>query len=464
MDEEELEQPSSKINLGSFFERVDSIEKVSNNALSRANANLGIINNQKLIINSLNVTIEAMETKIRDIANYIIIEKKLEKDIEEDRALEERDRLQKQAMVERATTIMGEPGPQGEQGQPAEQQKGGSLLGTLLKLGIGAFALKFLWPALLPLLKGSLAALGKLVFSKLGAGIGAAVGGTLLSLPLLRRFKDPFQKKSEELGDGVGEFVAQKVNSIDDSGNVDASSGGQVVSESNVDINDKNVDDLEDTLIEKDLVKGKPIKNKRGRIIGYEKVEETEVVEDEVKIEDKEIKDDKKKFEVIEGEQNITADQLKREIAAHETKIEKMEAEGKNTEIIEMERDEMEMKKQTLLDMKSGLPVDAKTKYRIVEPIKSGTEELDLSTNDIGSNLTKAVALTNERIDNQNGGENLDQNTGNLVSANKPNVTEATLKLAAAPLPFVKVIKNNQLSTSPKSYNGLPPEIAAMIS
>ena len=141
-----------------------------------------------------------------------------------------------------------------------------------------------------------------------------------------------------------------------------------------------------------------------------------------------------------------------------------MEAEGKNTEIIEMERDEMEMKKQTLLDMKSGLPVDAKTKYRIVEPIKSGTEELDLSTNDIGSNLTKAVALTNERIDNQNGGENLDQNTGNLVSANKPNVTEATLKLAAAPLPFVKVIKNNQLSISPKSYNGLPPEIQAMMS
>ena len=212
-----------------------------------------------------------METKIRDIANYIIIEKKLEKDVEEDRLSEEQDRLQKEAMVERATTIMGEPVPQGEPGQPAEQQGGGSsLLGTLLKLGIGAFAIKFLWPALLPLLKGSLAALGKLVFSKLGAGIGAAVGGTLLSLPLLRRFKDPFQKKSEELGDGVGEFVAGKVNSIDEKGNVDTSSGGQVVSESNVDINDKNVDDLEDTLIEKDLVKGKPIKNRRGRIIGYE--------------------------------------------------------------------------------------------------------------------------------------------------------------------------------------------------
>ena len=60
MDEEELKRPSSKINVGSFFERVDSVEKVADNALSRSNANLGIISNQKLIINSLSVTIEAM--------------------------------------------------------------------------------------------------------------------------------------------------------------------------------------------------------------------------------------------------------------------------------------------------------------------------------------------------------------------------------------------------------------------
>mgnify|MGYP003311101859 CR=1 FL=1 len=76
MDEEELEQPSSKINLGSFFERVDSVDRVANRALSQSSSNLGIINNQKLIIQSLSVSIEAMETKIRDIANYIIIQQK----------------------------------------------------------------------------------------------------------------------------------------------------------------------------------------------------------------------------------------------------------------------------------------------------------------------------------------------------------------------------------------------------
>ncbi len=81
MDEEELEQPSSKINVGSFFERVDSVDRVANRALSQSSSNLGIINNQKLIIQSLSVSIEAMETKIRDIANYIIVENKLEKDL-----------------------------------------------------------------------------------------------------------------------------------------------------------------------------------------------------------------------------------------------------------------------------------------------------------------------------------------------------------------------------------------------
>ena len=79
MDEEELEQPSSKINVGSFFERVDSVDRVANRALSQSTSNLGIVNNQQLIIQSLSVSIEAMETKIRDIANYIIIEKKAEK-------------------------------------------------------------------------------------------------------------------------------------------------------------------------------------------------------------------------------------------------------------------------------------------------------------------------------------------------------------------------------------------------
>ena len=461
MDEEELEQPSSKINLGSFFERVDSVEKVANNALSRANANLGIISNQKLIINSLNVTIEAMETKIRDIANYIIIEKKFEKDVEEDRLLEEQDRLQKQAMVERATTIMGEPGPQGEPGQPAEKQQGGgsSLLGTLLKLGVGAFALKFLWPALLPAFKGVLAGVLKGVFSWTGLKLAGLLGAIIGSIPLIGKYGPKIKDGIVDTFSGISSWVENLVKGVDKDGRVSDGAGGGTGNPTNVRGSGQRQpllegdESMEKTLTEKDLVKGKPIKNKRGRIIGYEDDAVEKVVED-----------DKKKFEVIEGEQNITIEQLERDIAAGETKIQKMKDEGRNERKIMFEEKQVEIMKQVLKKKKLGLPVDAKTKYRIVKPIKNGTEELDLSSNNIDGDMTQAIAKTNERIDNLIGAENKEQNNGNLVSANKPNVTDAKLKIAAAPLPFVKVIKNNQLSTSPKSYNGLPPEIAAMIS
>ena len=63
MDEEELEQPSSKINVGSFFERVDSVDS-GQSCLVDTSANLGIINNQQLIIQSLSVSIERWRQRL----------------------------------------------------------------------------------------------------------------------------------------------------------------------------------------------------------------------------------------------------------------------------------------------------------------------------------------------------------------------------------------------------------------
>ena len=198
MDEEELEKPSSKINLGSFFERIDSVEKVADNALTKSNVNFSVINNQKLLINSINVSIEAMETKIRDIANYIIVEKKVEKDAEQDRLLEQEDKEQKKSMLERALAV-GERGPKGDPGKPAEQQQGGggSFLGGLLKglatLGISAFAIKYIGPVLLP--KLLLLAKTKLIpiigaalkggFVKLAALLGKVITGLVAKIPFI---------------------------------------------------------------------------------------------------------------------------------------------------------------------------------------------------------------------------------------------------------------------------------------
>ena len=173
MDEEELEQPK-KINLGSFFERVDGLEKKANSALSQANSNLGVINNHKTIINNLSISIEAMQTKIRDIANYIIIEKKVEKDLAEDRRLEEQDAEQKRQMIERSDKI--QPGGEQKKVTPSEEKTGGGggFFGGLLKLlavgGLAAFALKLaplLVPTLLGLMGAGITVLAGLAFTKL---------------------------------------------------------------------------------------------------------------------------------------------------------------------------------------------------------------------------------------------------------------------------------------------------------
>ena len=475
MDEEELEQPSSKINLGSFFERVDSVEEVADNALSRANANLGIISNQKLIINSLSVTIEAMETKIRDIANYIIIEKKLEKDVEEDRALEEQDRLQKQAMVDRSTTIMGEPGPQGEPGKPAEQQQGGgsSLLGALLKLGATAFAIKYIGPVLLP--KLLLLAKTKLIpligtalksgFVKLAALIGKVITGLVSKIPLVGK-----ALAGSALFTGVGSAIIGIGNFISNAlGGKDE--GESSVVDSNVGMTDSTVETgMTDTMQEKDLVPAVPAesfseyqnrtRNKRGG--GAKKEEESK-------------------------KRTITKEQIIKMSKDYKALVEKGKTDEPLTRTEEFERDRLRiildkigvetrdltiMGGATIEDVnKAILQVNPNAKEAprfgdvggLIE-FENKNKDLDLSSNNVDGDMTQAIAKTNERIDNLIGAENKEQNNGNLVSANKPNVTEATLKLAAAPLPFVKVIKNNQLSTSPKSYNGLPPEIAAMIS
>ena len=480
MDEEELKRPSSKINVGSFFERVDSVEKVADNALSRSNANLGIISNQKLIINSLSVTIEAMETKIRDIANYIIIEKKLEKDVEEDRALEEQDRLQKQAMVDRATTIMGEPGPQGEPGKPAEQQQGGgsSLLGALLKLGATAFALKYIGPVLLP--KLLLLAKTKLIpligtalksgFVKLAALIGKVITGLVSKIPLVGK-----ALAGSALFTGVGSAIIGIGNFISnalggkgggaDSLNVE---GGTEVEKENLVNGDES---MRDTLSKKDLMvtPGTRI-DEEGALGGGEPSsgDLSMFDEDEVNF----------KTEFKEGSYELSSNE-KDGVTNISTKFEgvtrfdietgkayilgeEVTHEGYNEYINLPDRDSKDAMIRIIekYAVNKVEPVNNQSKIEV----ETKNKNLDLSSDNIDGDMTQAIAKTNERIDNLIGAENKEQNNGNLVSANKPNVTEATLKPAAAPLTFVKVLKNNQLSTSPKPYNGLPPEIAAMIS
>ena len=105
MDEQIVEE--KKIDLDSFFKRLDSVEKVADSAVLKSESNLGIINEQKSLIQNISLSIEAMKGEIKEITNYIIVEKKEAKDKEEDRRLEDEDKEQKQKMTERALGLGG---------------------------------------------------------------------------------------------------------------------------------------------------------------------------------------------------------------------------------------------------------------------------------------------------------------------------------------------------------------------
>ena len=220
MDEE---QTSKKINIDSFFNRVDEVEEVANKALKQSSSNLSTINANKTLIQSISVSIDAMRTEIRDIATYIVVEQKLQKDLKEDRLLEEEDKEQKKKMSDR-NIAMGEQGPKGDKGDPApEEKKGGGFMGGLMKLvgglgliaGLSALAVVAA-PILIPLMIGGIAAAAiygiskvvpkifKSLGNRLGKGIGDTSKATIGRVPLIGK---PVNKLADKLGGSLSDVT-----------------------------------------------------------------------------------------------------------------------------------------------------------------------------------------------------------------------------------------------------------------
>ena len=219
MDEE---QTSKKINIDSFFNRVDEVDEVANKALKQSSSNLSTINANKTLIQSISVSIDAMRTEIRDIATYIVVEQKLEKDLKEDRLLEEEDKEQKKKMSDR-NIAMGEQGPKGDKGDPAPEEKSGGFLGGLLKLvgglgliaGLSALAVVAA-PILIPLMIGGIAAAAiygiskivpkifKSLGNRLGKGIGDTSRATIGKVPLIGK---PVNNMADKLGGSLSDVT-----------------------------------------------------------------------------------------------------------------------------------------------------------------------------------------------------------------------------------------------------------------
>jgi len=453
MDEEEKQQSDSKINIGSFFERVDSIDKVANSALSKSSGNFNTINNQKSLINSINVSIEALETKVRDIANFIIIEKKLEKDAEEDRRFEQQDEDQKSSMLERLAGL--KPNNESEQTQTAgeEPKKGGGILGTLLTLGIGAFALKFLWPVLLPLagklITGALAKFAVFSIGGIGSlikaivvgagltGIGFGIGG------LMQKFADSAKNRSDAVAqsaaNAIKNFKYKKDGGVDGAESLNVEGGSEGGGKDGG--NGGGLNQAEDYKAQEEYYQSEEYLstlNEEGIGTSYEDMKKTLEKKDLIKTET----------------QDLTIEQLERKIAVSENKIASMMQSGANEELIEFENDKIELLKEAIERKKSGMEVTATRTYKINNEIEN--KNLDLSLSETFSD--KFLAL-NQQVDTLSedftGSINAEQ--GQMFSRpfNSPNTTVTVFKQTSSNSPFTSLMSNKYLSLN----KTLPPEV-----
>ena len=187
-----MDEENKKINIDSFFNRIEEVDQVAGKSLKQSNLNANAIQANKTLINSLLLTIETMKTDIRDIANYIIIERKLEKDAEEDRRLELEDAEQKKSMTDRALAL-GQSDSKKIPSQSSPQQGGGGGGGFLSGL-LGAIATGGLIALAAPLVP----VIAPLLLKAMAVGIAAIAG-----MHLFKKFMPGIRKNFKELGDGL---------------------------------------------------------------------------------------------------------------------------------------------------------------------------------------------------------------------------------------------------------------------
>ena len=416
-----MDEQGKKINLGSFFGRSSSLDRLSSAAFSKSNPTMTAVGDNKLLIESLQSSIETIQSQIQNIANYLIVENKIQTDLEKDKLFEEQDAKQKQDMRDRALglqSIKGDRGSQGPKGEFGQESGGGggSFLGGLIKaLAIGGTliaSVKLLGPVLLPMLtKGIftklIPALGKgisLGFGKLGGVIAKGLTGTLGKLPLVGK---SIVGLGSKLISGITSVGTKIVGSIAAAIGLGGLAGGSVkASESNMSFASG------DSSSDEGLVEGSKDK--------------TEVVE-------------KRSLgsRILGGVDALSGNLL--------------DLDKKGGETFGMGR-------------VYGGVLDAVTFNKFDFDRKNSVEANDLTFKDINQ-LKSSVANNSAAIqtittaDSQNVGR---ANSPVTVQNSKPQVTYTEIKTTKPAIPFINTLGNQYLSLSPHT-NKLPPEIARMI-
>ena len=171
-----MDEDTKTIDVDSFFGKLNSIQGMAESAIFKSDTNFGIINEQKSLIEDLTVSIEGIQSEIREINNYIIIQK----DEDEDRRVAEEDAKQKQEMTDRAKGLSSQSVDKSplsplsgivdnKDGGDNKSNTGGGLVRGLALMAAGGVA-----NTIGNIGKG-ISGFGKGIAS-LGAGIGSGVG------------------------------------------------------------------------------------------------------------------------------------------------------------------------------------------------------------------------------------------------------------------------------------------------
>ena len=415
-----MDEQNKKINLFNFFGRSDSLDKLSGAAFSKSNPTMTAIGNNKLLIESLQSSIQSIQSQVQNIANYLIVQNKTEKVLEERKLFEEREQKQKQEARDRAfnlQTIKGDRGSQGPKGEFGQEGGGGSFLGGLIKaLALGGTliaSVKLLGPVLLPMLtKGIFTKLVPALAKGIGVGFGKLAGvitkgltGSLGKLPIVGKAITGLGGKLFGGIKAAGGTIAKFLLGALGIGAVGGAIGSSAkASESNMSFA-SNEDDKSD----KKLVEGK-----------------TEVVE-------------KRSYgnRILGGIDAMTGNLL--------------DLDKKGGETFGGGR------------VFGGI-LDAVTGNRFDFDKKNSVEANDLTFKDINQ-LKESVSANSAAIQtivNPSPQSKNSKNSPVTVQKNTPQVTYTAIKTTQPAIPFIKTLGNQYLSLSPHT-NKLPPEIARMI-
>ena len=450
-----MDEENKKINISSFFERLESVEGVANNALSKSNANFSAINNLQVLIQNISMSINEIKTDIREIANYIVVEKKLEMDQQLDEKFEAQDEKQKKEMLDRAKAL-GQPAPTSspKQEEPVTAQKGGFLSGLLKAIAIGGIVALAapLVPAIAPMLLTAMAVgigaialgiVGKEIIKLLPA-IGKKIReGYDASVKFAQETAAKLGAKFNELKDSVGNFLSEKKEQVINLAKDVAAAGKKKIGE---------IKDIAGDIKDKAVTKGtelldsakKKVKNIGGFVKDKFNIAKNFVTETKDNVVDAVTGTADTVVDAVTG----TADTVVDATIGAKDKVTEAVTEGRKG-IFNMVKNISSSVREKALSTVAGA-ADFAT---------GGQFDFDKK----GSSVTDNVSLLGKVIDAvvpPQSGPGVDSSS--IAPAQRPNTSQAIIRPTATSIPFIRTVKNQYLSTNPNT-NRLPPEIARLI-